>query len=160
MDGVARQSGAAADEQLGALPGILEGHEVAPADWPPPQASVAEETVGGAYAQPVAPAVDEHAVARHQGGFESIALNGADVENQSLHGQQGHEGDGKSHYELVYGLYGSDGSEGGLFDVVDYAEETAPADASIEERTVGVAAPPDEDGLAHDVVFGHEAPVA
>ena len=46
-----------------------------------------------------------------------------------------------------------------LLDVVNEAEEAAPADA-VHATAVGVAAPPDEDGLADDVVLGHEAPVA
>ena len=44
-------------------------------------------------------------------------------------------------------------------DIVDKAEQAVPADAG-ESAAVGVGTPPDEDGFADDVVFGHEAPVA
>ena len=46
-----------------------------------------------------------------------------------------------------------------LFYVVNETEKSLPA-YSAEASAVWVARPPDEDRLAHDVVFGHEAPVA
>jgi len=46
-----------------------------------------------------------------------------------------------------------------LFYVVNETEKSLPA-YSVEAPSVWVARPPDEDRLAHDVVFWHEAPVA
>lgn len=46
-----------------------------------------------------------------------------------------------------------------LLDVVYPAEEPVPSDAT-ETMAVGIGTPPDEDRLAHDMVFRYEAPVA
>ena len=46
-----------------------------------------------------------------------------------------------------------------LFYIVNETEKSLPA-YSVEASAVWVARPPDEDRLAHYVVFGHEAPVA
>ena len=46
-----------------------------------------------------------------------------------------------------------------LFYVVNETEKSLPA-YSVEAPSVWVARPPDEDRLAHDVVFWHEAPIA
>ena len=45
-----------------------------------------------------------------------------------------------------------------LLDVVDKLEEAVPSDAR-EARMVRAVAPPDEDRLAHDVVFWHKSPI-
>ena len=47
----------------------------------------------------------------------------------------------------------------GLFDVAYPLEQSVPADAA-EAVAVRVGAPPDEQRLADDMVFRHEAPVA
>jgi hypothetical protein len=44
-----------------------------------------------------------------------------------------------------------------LFNIIHEIEQAVPADAR-ESLSVGVAAPPDEDGLAHDMVFRYESP--
>lgn len=48
---------------------------------------------------------------------------------------------------------------GNLFNVVHEAEQSVPANAA-EAGMIGTVRPPDEYGLAHDVVFRHESPVA
>ena len=45
-----------------------------------------------------------------------------------------------------------------LLDIIYKLEETAPADAR-EARMVRAVAPPNEDWLAHDVVFWHKSPI-
>lgn len=46
-----------------------------------------------------------------------------------------------------------------LLDVINEAEEAVPTDAG-EASTVWVRREPDEDWLAHDMVFRNEAPIA
>ena len=46
-----------------------------------------------------------------------------------------------------------------LFNIVYETEQALPSDAG-ESATVWVRAPPDKDGLADDVVFWYEAPIA
>ena len=45
-----------------------------------------------------------------------------------------------------------------LLDVIYKLEETTPADAR-EAWMIRAVAPPDEDRLAHDVVFWHKSPI-
>ena len=46
-----------------------------------------------------------------------------------------------------------------LLNVVDNIEQTAPSNA-LKARIVGVLAPPNEDGLTDNMIFGNEAPIA
>ena len=46
-----------------------------------------------------------------------------------------------------------------LLYVVHTREQPVPSDLSVEPTAVGVQRKPNEDRLAHNVVFGHEAPV-
>ena len=46
-----------------------------------------------------------------------------------------------------------------LFYIIHPLEQPLPADAT-EATAIGIAAPPDEDGLAHHMVFRHKTPVA
>ena len=46
-----------------------------------------------------------------------------------------------------------------LLDIVDKPEEPSPS-YTVDAPTVRVGTPPDEDGLAYDMVFGDESPVA
>ena len=46
-----------------------------------------------------------------------------------------------------------------LLYIIHQSEQSAPSYAR-ESTVIGVVAPPDEYRLAHDMVFGHEAPVA
>ena len=46
-----------------------------------------------------------------------------------------------------------------LFDVVHEAEQAVPSNAG-ESVTVRIGTPPNEDRLAHDVIFRHKTPIA
>ena len=46
-----------------------------------------------------------------------------------------------------------------LLNIIHQSEQSAPSYAR-ESTVIGVVAPPDEYRFAHDMVFGHESPVA
>ena len=161
--GVAGQRGAAAHvHPLAAGRRAVEGHDVAHADAVGEDAAVAEQAVHAACAQPVAPPVHQHAVARLEHWLKAVAAHGVDGEEESTEQSHGQCRGCQCQYgfqpcpHLPVGVLVPRGAS---LDVVDKLEQPVPAHAC-QAIAVGVARPPDEDGLAHYVVFGHEAPVA
>ena len=150
------------EKPFNAFGGIVEGYDIATPRHDTSKPSIAEEPVYLACPESIAPAVDHYPVTALEIGFKSGTPYSVYCQGQCPESEEGYCRHGDGNNGLLQSLLSTFNVLRRTFNLLNVVNETeypAPTYAG-ESVAVRIARPPDENRLAYDMVFRHEAPIA